>query len=105
MNYLAQLPIDVIKIDKSFIKNINTNINLQSIVKAIITMSKSLGIENVFEGVETDAELAEIKKMKGNIIQGYLYSKPLKVNEINEWLIKKYFYQINTIVIDIFSML
>ncbi|MEE9338617.1 MAG: EAL domain-containing protein [Methylococcaceae bacterium] len=86
MNYLAQLPIDVIKIDKSFIQNIDSNVNLQSIVKAIITMSKSLTIENVFEGVETAAELAEIKKMNGTIVQGYYYSKPLKVNEINEWL-------------------
>jgi len=86
MNYLAQLPIDVIKIDKSFIQNIDTNVNLQSIVKAIVTMSKSLNIENVFEGVETVAELAEIKKMDGTIVQGYYYSKPLQVNEINEWL-------------------
>ena len=88
MNYLTQLPIDVIKIDQSFIQGIDNDINLQSIVKAIVTMSKSLGIENVFEGVETSAELAEIKKMEGSIIQGYLYSKPLKVNDIEEWLIK-----------------
>ncbi|MEE9339760.1 MAG: EAL domain-containing protein [Methylococcaceae bacterium] len=86
MNYLAQLPIDVIKIDKSFIQNIDTNVNLQSIVKAIVTMSKSMGIGNVFEGVETYEELTEIKKMNGEIIQGYLYSKPLKVDEINKWL-------------------
>ncbi|MEE9336759.1 MAG: EAL domain-containing protein [Methylococcaceae bacterium] len=90
MNYLAQLPIDVIKIDKSFIQDIDTNASLRSIVKAIVTMSKSLGIENVFEGVETFSELAEIKKMSGEIIQGYLYSKPLKVNEINGWLTKKH---------------
>ncbi|VAW52511.1 diguanylate cyclase/phosphodiesterase (GGDEF & EAL domains) with PAS/PAC sensor(s) [hydrothermal vent metagenome] len=86
MNYLTQLPIDVIKIDKSFIKNIDTNINLQSIVNAIVTMSKSLGIKNVFEGVETESELAEIKKMTGSIIQGYLYSKPLKTTEIKSWV-------------------
>ena len=88
MNYLAQLPIDVIKIDQSFIQGIDKSINLQSIVKAIVTMSKSLGIENVFEGVETSDELAEIKKMHGSIIQGYLYSKPLKASELDEWLIK-----------------
>ena len=86
MNYLAQLPIDIIKIDKSFIKNIDKSINLQSIVKAIVTMSKSLGMANVFEGVETEAELVEIKKMNGCIIQGYLYSKPLKSSEINQWI-------------------
>ena len=89
MNYLAQLPIDIIKIDKSFIQDIDTNINLQSIVKAILTMSESLGIGNVFEGVETEAELAEIKKMDGRIIQGYLFSKPLKEKDIGGWLFPK----------------
>lgn len=89
MNYLAQLPIDIIKIDKSFVQNIDTNVNLQSIVKAIVTMSQSLGMENVFEGVETEAELVEIKKMNGCIIQGYLYSKPLKSNEINKWIMNR----------------
>ena len=86
MNYLAVLPIDIIKIDKSFVHNIDKNINLRSIVKAIVTMSKSLGLENVFEGVETIAELTEIKKMQGHIIQGYYYSKPLKGQEINDWI-------------------
>ena len=70
-------------------KNIDTNVNLQSIVKAIVTMSQSLGMENVFEGVETEAELVEIKKMNGCIIQGYLYSKPLKSNEINKWIMNR----------------
>jgi cyclic di-GMP phosphodiesterase Gmr len=86
MSYLARLPIDVIKIDKSLIRNINENKNLQSIVRAIVTMSKSLGMKNIFEGVETDAELAEIKNMNGEIIQGYLFSKPLNTAGVNEWL-------------------
>ena len=90
MHYLARLPIDVIKIDKTFIRDINTNKNLQSIVKAIVTMSNSLGMKNIFEGVETEAELAEIKKIQGNIIQGYLFSKPLNVSDAEKWLIKEY---------------
>ena len=86
MSYLARLPIDVIKIDKSLIRNINENKNLQSIVRAIVTMSKSLDMKNIFEGVETDAELAEIKNMTGELIQGYLFSKPLNTAGVNEWL-------------------
>jgi cyclic di-GMP phosphodiesterase Gmr len=86
MSYLARLPIDVIKVDKSLIRNINENKNLQSIVRAIVTMSKSLDMKNIFEGVETDAELAEIKNMNGELIQGYLFSKPLNTAGVNEWL-------------------
>jgi diguanylate cyclase (GGDEF)-like protein len=86
MSYLARLPIDVIKIDKSLVRNINEHSNLKSIVKAIVTMSKSLGMTNIFEGVETKAELAVIQTMKGNIIQGYLFSKPIMPADIGHWL-------------------
>jgi diguanylate cyclase (GGDEF)-like protein len=88
MSYLARLPIDVIKIDKSLIRNIDSNASLQSIVKAIMTMSESLGMTNIIEGIETSAELAKIKSLKGNVIQGYLFSKPLKADEVEEWLMK-----------------
>jgi len=91
MNYLARLPIDVIKIDKSLVRNIDVNNNLRSIVKAIVTMSKSLGVKNVFEGIETYAELNEIKKMSGDIIQGFLFSKPLSAVDVDKWLsLEKY---------------
>ncbi len=85
MNYLARLPIDIIKIDKSLIRNIDENNNLQSIVRAIVTMSKSLNMMNIFEGVETKAELTEIKKLNGEIIQGYLFSKPLSAEDVGKW--------------------
>ena len=90
MSYLARLPIDVIKIDKSLIRNIDNNKNLQSIVKAIVTMSKSLGMKNIFEGIETEDELAEIKLLHGKIIQGYLFSKPLSSNDVEKWLIQEH---------------
>ncbi len=89
MNYLARLPIDVIKIDKSLIRNINTSNNLKSIVRAIVNMSTSLGMTNIFEGIETDAELNEIKQLNGNIIQGYLFSKPLDAGDVEKWLIRE----------------
>jgi len=85
MNYLARLPIDIIKIDKSLIRNIDASSNLQSIVRAIVTMSKSLNMMNIFEGVETNAELTEIKKLNGEIIQGYLFSKPLSAEDVGKW--------------------
>jgi diguanylate cyclase (GGDEF)-like protein len=86
MSYLARLPIDIIKVDKTLVHNIDVNNNLMSIVKAIVTMSDGLGIKNIFEGVETMAELAVIKKMGGEIIQGFLFSKPLDTEEAIKWL-------------------
>lgn len=86
MNYLARLPIDVIKIDKSLIRNIDKNQNLQSIVRAIVTMSKSLGLTNVFEGIETNAELMVVKGLQGKVIQGYLFSVPLSEADVERWV-------------------
>lgn len=86
MNYLARLPIDIIKVDKALVHNIDVNNSLRSIVKAIVTMSEGLGIRNIFEGVETMAELATVKKMGGEIIQGFLFSKPLSADDAVKWL-------------------
>ena len=86
--YLAKLPIDIIKIDRSFITDIDKKVDLQNIVKAIVTMSQSLGVENVFEGIETKEELNMVKQLQGKIIQGYYFSKPLKSSEIISWLKK-----------------
>ena len=88
MSYLTRLPIDCIKVDQSFIRNVDTNVTLENIVKAIVTMSSSLGMRNVFEGVETEAELDVIKRLNGDvvIVQGYLFSKPLDVQSIYNWL-------------------
>jgi diguanylate cyclase (GGDEF)-like protein len=88
MTYLARLPIDVIKIDKTLVRNIGENYHLKSIVNAIVTMSNSLGVKNVFEGVETNSELEAIKSMNGEIIQGFLFSKPLDAVEISKWILR-----------------
>jgi diguanylate cyclase (GGDEF)-like protein len=87
MSYLTRLPIDSIKVDQCFVRDIDTNIGLENIVKAIVNMSKSLGMGNVFEGVETKAELEVIKKLDGVVIQGYLFSKPLDLEATKEWLL------------------
>ncbi len=86
MSYLTQLPIDIIKIDRVFVKDIDKNKGLESIVNAIVNMSNSLGINNIFEGVETEEELSKIKEMSGRIIQGYFFSKPLEEEDVNSWL-------------------
>lgn len=87
MNYLIRLPIDTIKVDRSFITDIDSKENLQSIVRAIVSMSCSLGLDNVFEGVETEAEREAISQLRDPVvIQGYFYSKPLTESELEIWL-------------------
>lgn len=88
-SYLTKLPIDIIKIDRSLVTGIDNNRNLQDIVRAIVTMSESLNIKNVFEGVETSDELKMVQELNGKIIQGYLFSKPLGQLEIENWFIDK----------------
>jgi diguanylate cyclase (GGDEF)-like protein len=84
-SYLTKLPIDTIKIDRSLITGIHQNDDLKNIVRAIVTMSNSLGIENIFEGVETEDELTVLKEIHAKIIQGYLFSKPLELSQIDNW--------------------
>ena len=52
-------------------------------------MSKSLGIQNIFEGVETTEELNMVKQLSGDIVQGYLLSKPLDVSQLESWSLDK----------------
>ncbi|NOQ79675.1 MAG: EAL domain-containing protein [Gammaproteobacteria bacterium] len=86
LSYLTQLPIDVLKVDRSFITNIDQYPQQQAMLESILFMTKKLQVTTIIEGVETDEELNEIKQLGGSIIQGYYFSKPLKDNEISNWL-------------------
>lgn len=78
LSYVKELPIDTIKIDKSLVNPFGTN---NAIIRAIIVMSHSLGIEVVAEGVETREQLVELKKEKCDVIQGYFFSRPVPPEE------------------------
>lgn len=78
---LKQLNWDYIKIDKSFITNINYDHTNHAIVAAMIIMAKKLNIKVIAEGVETQAEVEALKALGCNIIQGYYASKPLSITE------------------------
>jgi diguanylate cyclase (GGDEF)-like protein/PAS domain S-box-containing protein len=83
---LKQLPIDVLKIDKSFIDEINQNDSGNAIVKSIIDLAHSLGITVVAEGVETKEQFYYLQKSHCDIVQGYYFSKPLNVDNSNDFL-------------------
>ena len=75
--YLKDMPIDVVKIDRSFFSDFPVNERDASIVAAIISLSASLNLTVVAEGVETDEQLEAILQMRCDIVQGYVFSAPL----------------------------
>jgi len=75
--YLKKMPVDVIKIDKSFVFGMLENHSDYQIIKSTIAMVKSLGLTVVAEGVETSAQLRALTELECDLIQGYFFSKPI----------------------------
>lgn len=87
MSYLKQFPVDTIKIDRSFVKGIPKDDVDIAIVEAIFALAKSLKLDVVAEGVETEAQYEFLKHKNCAKAQGYLFNKPLSVIEIDRLLL------------------
>ncbi len=86
LKYLKELPIDAIKIDHSFVKDIGIDPDDETIIEAILSMASSLGMSCVAEGVETEQQLAFFSSRQCYLIQGYLFAKPMPAIELINWL-------------------
>lgn len=84
--YLSQLPIDVLKIDMSFVSRLTTSRQCVSIATAIIQLGKSLHMGLIAEGVETQEQVDLLLAMGCKTMQGYFYSKPMPADELMAWL-------------------
>ena len=82
LTYLRRLPINIVKIDRSFIRAIGTDREDAAIVDAIISLSRHLGLEVIAEGVETAEQLATLVHLNCNRLQGFLFSQPKPANEL-----------------------
>jgi EAL domain-containing protein (putative c-di-GMP-specific phosphodiesterase class I) len=89
LSYLKRFPINTIKIDRSFIRDATHDADDAAIVSAIIAIAKSLQLDVVAEGVETSEQLEFVKEKGCAIMQGYLFSKPLMVEDMDELLSKQ----------------
>jgi len=77
LGYLKRLPIDILKIDKSFVCDVTTDADDAALVMAIITLAHNLSLEVIAEGVETEEQLRFLRLLRCDGWQGYLYSKPV----------------------------
>lgn len=93
LSYLTKLPINELKIDKSFVHGMASEKNNLTLIKSIINLGKSLGLEVLAEGVETEEQFNVLSKYKCKYIQGFYFSKPLNKTDLLKYLRKQ-----NTVV-------
>jgi len=83
LSYLKRFPINVVKIDKSFIRDMNEETNDRVLVQAICAMSKALGLQVVAEGIENEGQMIFLKEIGCDYGQGYYFSKPVPASDFD----------------------
>lgn len=88
LSYLKKFPLDELKIDRSFVMDLDTDDDDKAIVTAVVALAKSLGFQTVAEGVENEAQLTLLKELGCSQIQGFFFSKPLPPDEFPDFVNK-----------------
>ena len=89
LNYLKNFPIDTLKLDQSFVRDVTTNRSDAAIVSAVISMAHSLDLKVVAEGVETEEQLAFLRQQRCDVIQGFLFSAPMSAEQLEPYLVER----------------
>jgi diguanylate cyclase (GGDEF) domain len=89
LSHLELLSIDVLKVDRTFIERAGRNQSSMTIINAIIAIAKSLNLQCVAEGVETEQELSIVKEKGFDVVQGFFFYKPMSFQDIQQFLNKK----------------
>ena len=86
LSYLKRLPLDELKIDRSFVMGMADDDSDAAIVRATIDLGRHLGLSVVAEGVETDEVLSSLAELRCDVAQGFGLSRPLPIEELTRWL-------------------
>ena len=86
LNYLRRLPIDVLKIDKSFVMDLEESDKSRKIVRAVIDLAHALDLTVHAEGIENEAQRRSLIDMNCDRLQGYLLGKPMELAQLKNWL-------------------
>jgi EAL domain-containing protein (putative c-di-GMP-specific phosphodiesterase class I) len=87
LSYLQRFPLDILKIDKSFIDGLRHGADESNIVRALITLGSSLHLDIVAEGIEKPEQLAELRTMQSGFGQGYLFARPVTASALTALLV------------------
>lgn len=88
LGYLKRFPVDNLKIDITFVREITSNYDDKAIVNAIISMAKSLNLKTIAEGVETQEQLDILRELDCNFVQGYFWARPMPADDIEKGFLK-----------------
>ena len=86
LSYIKDYPINSIKIDRSFIEEMNKNKTHTALVNAMVSLAHSLDFHVTAEGIECDAQLSYLRELKCDIAQGYFLSRPISAKQVTELL-------------------
>jgi diguanylate cyclase (GGDEF)-like protein len=89
LSYLHRFPVNTLKIDRSFVGRIGEAAENIEIVRTVISLAENMGMEVVAEGVETLSQLTQLRKLKCQYGQGYLFSRPVDADSVSAWITKK----------------
>ena len=77
LSYLHQFPVDILKVDRTFIKGLPTDADSRQITKTILALARGMELKAIAEGVETPEQFMELKRMGCDFVQGFLFSQPV----------------------------
>jgi EAL domain-containing protein (putative c-di-GMP-specific phosphodiesterase class I) len=89
LSYLNRFPLDILKIDRSFISTMNQNDENLQIVKTIVTLAGNLGMEVIAEGVETEEQLNQLRLLRCQYAQGFLFSQPMNAMDADLFILNR----------------
>lgn len=86
LSQLGRIPLDVIKLDRSFVRSIDADMKAQALVRSMVVVAHELNLKVVAEGIETMSEELFMKGLAVEYVQGFLYARPMPAAELEQWL-------------------